>query len=82
MSTARTDAIRNEVQRHLQQKPFQPFALTMENGDRVIIEHPENIAFDPTGASPDFYVLSARLRLYSTFEAVTAVALRDTATAG
>jgi hypothetical protein len=54
----------------------------MENGDRVIIEHPENIAFDPTepegtAGSEDFYVISNKLRLFSTFSAVTNVALLD-----
>jgi hypothetical protein len=54
----------------------------MENGDRVIIAHPENIAFDPTspegtGGSEEFYVIADRLRLFSTFGAVTSVALAD-----
>lgn len=50
----------------------------MENGDRVIIEHPENIAFDPDAAGPsDFYVITGPLRLFSTFEAVTSVSLLD-----
>ena len=76
----RVEVIRSEVQRLLHVVPFRPFALNLENGDRVIIEHPENIAFDPgspegTGGSEDFYVISNRLRLYSTFSAVTSVAL-------
>ena len=54
----RADAIRNEVVRMLRQAPFRPFVLSMENGDRVTIGHPENIAFDPEGESPDFYVIS------------------------
>jgi hypothetical protein len=59
--------------------PFEPFLLTLENGDRVVIEHPENIAFDPE-AKPDerhageFYVLNRQLRLFSNFDAVTSVA--------
>jgi hypothetical protein len=77
----RTAVVRAEVQRLLRQVPFQPFALSMENGDRIVIEHPENIAFDPAaddaGGSTDFYVISGRLRVYSTFEAVTNVALVD-----
>jgi hypothetical protein len=74
----RTALIRAEVQRLLDQRPFRPFALLMENGDRVIIEHPENIAFDPDAQGvADFYVISGRLRLYSTFEAVTSVSLLD-----
>jgi len=46
-----------------------------------VIEHPENIAFDPAAngspGSSDFYVISSGLRLFSTFEAVTSVALVD-----
>ena len=53
----------------------------MENGDRVTIEHPENIAFAPDAngqqGSGEFYVLSNQLRLFATFEAVTSVALAD-----
>jgi len=77
----RTEVVRSEVQRHLRQTPFRPFALNLEIGDRIVIEHPENIAFDPSsddqGGSSDFYVISARLRVFSTFEAVTSVALLD-----
>ena len=82
----RTEVVRSEVQRLLHQAPFRPFALNMENGDRIVIEHPENIAFDPptndSGASPDFYVISRRLRVFGTFEAVTSVALVDTGEEG
>ena len=75
----RTMLVRPEVQRLLSQKPFRPFALIMESGDRVIVEHPENIAFDPVAQGVgDFYVISGRLRLFSTFEAVTSVTLLDT----
>lgn len=74
-----TISIRSEVQRLLRQTKFRPFALLMENSDRVIIEHPENIAFDPTAEGPaDFYVISGRLRLFGTFEAVSTVTLVDT----
>jgi hypothetical protein len=76
----RVDVVRAEVQRLLRAVPFHPFGLSLEDGSRVIIEHPENIAFNPgteqgAGGSEDFYVLSNRLRLYSTFNAVTSVAL-------
>jgi hypothetical protein len=75
------DVIRSEVQRLLQSAHFRPFAITLENGDRVIIEHPENIAFDPgTNGAPgseEFYVISSQLRLFSTFSAVSSVALVD-----
>ena len=78
----RTEVIRGELQRLLRQAPFRPFALNLENGDRIVIEHPENIAFDPAAngaaGSTDFYVISSRLRVFGTFDAVTSVALVDT----
>ena len=74
----RTALVRPEVQRLLAQRPFRPFVLSLENGDRVAIEHPENIAFDPIAAGElDFYVISGRLRLFSTFETVSSVSLLD-----
>ncbi len=78
----RTDVLRAEVQCLLRQVPFRPFALNMENGDRIIIEHRENIAFDPgadgSPGSAAVYVISARLRVFGTFDAVTSIALADT----
>jgi len=77
----RVDLIRTEVQRLLQAVPFRPFALKMENGDHIVIEHPENIAFDPGtnghAGSEEFYVISSALRVFSTFGAVSSVGLLD-----
>jgi hypothetical protein len=75
----RTEVVRREVARLVRQVPFRPFVLNMENGDRILIEHPENIAFDPTNSngkgSSVFYVLSGPLRFFGTFDAVSSVAL-------
>lgn len=74
----RTDSIRSEVQRLIRQVPFRKFLLSLENGERALIEHPENIAFEPDAtASDEFYVISGKLRLFSTFGAVTGVILAD-----
>jgi hypothetical protein len=73
----RAESVRAEVTRMVRQAPFRPFVLSMENGDRVPIGHPENIAFDPEGESPDFYVISGRVRLFGTFDAVSSVATAD-----
>jgi len=77
----RTEMVRSEVQRLLRQAPFRAFALNMEDGDRLIIEHPENIAFDPatngSAGSADFYVITSQLRVFGTFDAVTSVAIVD-----
>ena len=78
----RTEVVRSEIQRLLRYASFRPFALNLENGDRIVIEHPENIAFDPrmngSRGSSDFYVISNELRVFGTFEAVTSIALVGT----
>jgi len=74
----RVDSIRSEVQRLIRAVPFRRFILSLENGEEAIIEHPENIAFDPEpGGSEDFYVISGRLRLFSTIGAVSGIKLTD-----
>lgn len=73
----RAGSIRTEVARMVHQAPFRPFVLSMEDGDRVTIGHPENIAFDPSSGSSDFYVISGNIRLFGTFEAVSSVATVD-----
>ncbi len=76
----RTEVLHVEIRRLLRAVPFRPFVLNLENGDRIVIEHPENIAFDPaTNGSPgssEFYVISGGL---STLEAITSVPLADEA---
>lgn len=57
--------------------PFRRFLLNLENGDHVVIEHSENIAFDPTGKSEEFYVISGKVRLFSTFSSITGVVPND-----
>jgi hypothetical protein len=76
----RIEAIRAEIRRLLRAVPFRKFVVCLESGDRVLIEHPENIAFDPEAKEPgsdDFYVVTGRLRLFSTFGAVSNIALAD-----
>jgi hypothetical protein len=74
----RTDSIRSDVQRLIKLVPFRKFVLSLENGERALIEHPENIAFDPeANGSDEFYVISGKLRLFSTFGAVSGVLLAD-----
>lgn len=74
----RTQVVRAEVERLLRQRPFRAFVMTLESGDRLTIEHPENIAFEPGDVgSRDFYVLTGQLRMFSTFDAVSNTALLD-----
>ncbi len=72
----KVELFRSELQRLLRQVPFRPFLLSFVGGERALIEHPENIAFDPRpGSSSEFYVLSGSVRLFNTFEAVSSVTL-------
>lgn len=75
-SLPRSDTIRSEIHRLMRAVPFRKFVLSLENGDRALIDHPENIAFDPeaNNGSEDFYVISGKLRL---FIAVSSIALAD-----
>lgn len=75
----RVDAIRDETLRLVRAAPFRRFVLNLENGDRVLVEHRENIAFDPDTqpAAAEFYVISGNVRLFSTFSAISSVALAD-----
>ena len=76
----RAELHRAELQRLLRQVPFQRFVLNIENGDRILIEHPENIAFDPTpGGRGDVYVLGGGRRYSGTFDAISNIAMFDTA---
>ena len=74
----RVDSVRSEIQRLIRAVPFRKFVLSLENGDRALIEHPENIAFDPEpSGAEDFYVISGKLRMFSTLGAVSSAALTD-----
>ena len=68
------EAMRSEIRRLLRAAPFRRFVLTMESGERALIEHPENVAYDPEdGGSDEFYIVTGKLRLVSTFDHVTGV---------
>ncbi|MEX2176585.1 MAG: hypothetical protein WD872_19625 [Pirellulaceae bacterium] len=74
----RAAAVRAKIEHLINVVPFRPFVLSLENGQTVSIEHPENIAFEPgDDGSQDFYVLTKGLHLYSSFSAVTSIALLD-----
>ena len=78
----RLETMREDVQRLVRAKPFEPFVMTLESGQSVLIEHPENIAFDPT-AKPDqqranqFYVVTQQVRLFSHFDMITSITTAD-----
>ena len=77
----RSEYIRAEMQRLVRQVPFQPFVITLENRQRLTVDHPENLIFasrqDGQGGSDDFYVRDGSRILYSNFEAVTTIAFEE-----
>ncbi len=77
MTTAQnSDCDVSELQKLLKQTPFRTFIITFVGGEQAIIEHSENVAFDPRpGSTSDFYVLTGSLRLFSTFEAISSIAM-------
>ena len=67
---------RTEIQRLLRQSTFQAFVITLNGGEIAVIQHSENVAFDPTpGAATDFYARTGSLRLFSTFESIWSVSI-------
>lgn len=78
----RVETVRAKIIQLLRAVPFQPFALSLENGEQIIIGRPENLAYDPpaedgTEGSEDFAVLTKKLLRFSTFAAVTTVTVLD-----
>ena len=76
------EVARQQVQRLVRQVPFRQFVITFENGDRALIEHPENLAFVPSvngerDLPTDLDIVTKGLRLYTSFDSVTTVAARD-----
>jgi hypothetical protein len=78
MTSTRANTTRDELIRVVRARPFEPFAITLENGERVILNHPENIAFDPEpGGSVRFHVIANNMVTASTLDAITSVTALD-----
>ena len=75
----RTDSVRSQLLGMIRAAPFHKFVINMEKGDRVLIEHPENIAFDPRTNSRNSYfsVVTGKVQLLSNFNAVTSIVHAD-----
>jgi hypothetical protein len=75
----RVENIRSQILSLLRAAPFQKFVVNMENGDRVLIEHPENIALDPkpNSRNTEFSVVTGKVRMFGSFDAVTSLVKAD-----
>jgi hypothetical protein len=82
MAADRRQTAHSDVLRFLHDVPFRPFLLNMENGDRILVEHPENIAFNPgtngSRGSSRFHVITSNdAVVVGSFAAVTSVLQAD-----
>lgn len=78
----RTATVREQVKQFVHATPFQPFVMIMENGQKLLVEHPECVAFDPAvqeGARgwDKLAVVSEGLVVFCTLGAVTTINTLD-----
>ena len=45
----------NQLREAIRHQPFRPFLITVEDGRRLLVEHPEFIAVSPSGRELTFY---------------------------
>ena len=70
--------LREVVIENYKRLPFRPFAVLFESGDKVIVEHPENIAFDVVNPKRDYiFILSDKMRYSGPMSAITSLAELD-----
>lgn len=74
----RAEANRVNLTQLAKATPFRPFLMNLENGDRILVEHPENLAFDSAkDGLHDVYVISSKVRYWGNLSAITTLALLD-----
>ena len=77
----RAEDARSTLRQMVRQRPFQPFLISLDNGDRMLIEHPENLAFDPSeNGRTRFSVVTQHIVCYATLESVSSIIHQDTGT--
>jgi len=50
--------VRSEIVRLLKAAPFRPFLIIRDSGQRIVVRHSENVAFDPAVKTVNRCVLS------------------------
>lgn len=75
----RTETVRKQIQRLVRAVPFKKFVINLENGDRALVEHPENLAFDPKDKGGDaLLIVAGKHFVMSTFDAVSGITVGRT----
>lgn len=77
----KAEAMRQQILDLLKKRPFEPFILTFDSGEKIIVEHPENMAYDPAPKSSAdttrFSVVSSRINTFGTFDAISTITTLD-----
>lgn len=66
-----------EVVQLLKAAPFRPFLVVMDRGQRVVIRHPENVAYDPERETANCYALADGVIHILPWKKIAHVALAD-----
>ena len=67
----------SEIVRLLKAVPFRPFLIVMDSGERLVIRHLENIAYDPERETANCYALSDGIMHILPWNKIAHVALAD-----
>ena len=71
--------MRSRIISLIEARPFRPFVVTLESGERIVIRHPENVAYDPQSKESHYFVAIADGALHTVpWEKLTSVAQADT----
>ena len=74
----KTDTIREQLTQLVRSHPFHPFHVNLENGDKLKIEHPENIAFSANRKGSDrLFIISSDLVHYGSIATITSLTELD-----
>lgn len=71
-------AARSDVIRFLKTSPFRPFLIIMDSGQRVIVRHPENVAYDPVVETANCFVISDGFLHVLPWEKISSLMFMDT----
>jgi hypothetical protein len=78
-----TQTPRQQLTHAMRQVPFRPVTLELKDGRSVVIERPEQVAFDPTGKNddlwPEFIVLARGSQILGTFDEILSISINEEA---
>ena len=72
---------REKLKHSMRTVPFRPVTLELKDGRSVVIERPEQVAFDPTGKNDDLWpesiVLGRGSQILGTFDEILSISINE-----